>query len=123
MKIRVILATNKDLAKQAPSCLDDTDATRKSQLESELLIWTIFANIWYDWLLERPEAAEAARAAKGDRPSGDYGDYQDKQYDAARTIDLKMIQKTMSSQAELNEPTDEEFQKVFGNTCLCACIT
>ena len=116
-----ILATNKDLAKQALRVLMmaykyvDAVPTLESEIvESDL----IFSGLVGMIDPERPEAAEAVRVAKeaGIRPIMITGDHQDTAEAIAKRlgiIDPNDTEDHVLTGAELNELTDEEFQKVF----------
>ncbi|HFI0292993.1 TPA: cation-translocating P-type ATPase [Streptococcus suis] len=116
-----ILATNKSLAKQALRVLmmayKYVDAI--PELESEI----VENNLIFSGLVgmidpERPEAAEAVRVAKeaGIRPIMITGDHQDTAEAIAKRlgiIDETDTEDHVFTGAELNELSDEEFQKVF----------
>lgn len=116
-----ILATNKSLAKQALRVLmmayKYVDAI--PELESEI----VENNLVFSGLVgmidpERPEAAEAVRVAKeaGIRPIMITGDHQDTAEAIAKRlgiIDETDTEDHVFTGAELNELSDEEFQKVF----------
>ncbi|WP_314675752.1 cation-transporting P-type ATPase, partial [uncultured Streptococcus sp.] len=116
-----ILAINKDLAKQALRVLmmaykyADAVPTLESEIvESDL----IFSGLVGMIDPERPEAAEAVRVAKeaGIRPIMITGDHQDTAEAIAKRlgiIDPNDTEDHVLTGAELNELTDEEFQKVF----------
>ena len=116
-----ILATNKDLAKQALRVLMMAYKTSKEipTLESEI----VESDLIFSGLVgmidpERPEAAEAVRVAKeaGIRPIMITGDHQDTAEAIAKRlgiIDPNDTEDHVFTGAELNELTDEEFQKVF----------
>ena len=116
-----ILAMNKDLAKQALRVLMMAYKTSKEipTLESEI----IESDLIFSGLVgmidpERPEAAEAVRVAKeaGIRPIMITGDHQDTAEAIAKRlgiIDPNDTEDHVLTGAELNELTDEEFQKVF----------
>ena len=116
-----ILAINKDLAKQALRVLMmaykyvDAVPTLESEIvESDL----IFSGLVGMIDPERPEAAEAVRVAKeaGIRPIMITGDHQDTAEAIAKRlgiIDPNDTEDHVLTGAELNELTDEEFQKVF----------
>ena len=116
-----ILATNKDLAKQALRVLMMAYKTSSEipTLESEI----VESDLIFSGLVgmidpERPEAAEAVRVAKeaGIRPIMITGDHQDTAEAIAKRlgiIDPNDTEDHVFTGAELNELTDEEFQKVF----------
>lgn len=116
-----ILATNKDLAKQALRVLMMAYKTSNKipTLESEI----VESDLIFSGLVgmidpERPEAAEAVRVAKeaGIRPIMITGDHQDTAEAIAKRlgiIDPNDTEDHVFTGAELNELTDEEFQKVF----------
>lgn len=117
-----ILATNKDLARQALRVLmmaykyvDDIPSDLNSQsLETEL----VFSGLVGMIDPERPEAAQAVAVAKeaGIRPIMITGDHQDTAEAIAKRlgiIDENDTEDHVFTGAELNELTDEEFQKVF----------
>ena len=116
-----ILATNKDLAKQALRVLMMAYKTSHEipTLESEI----VESDLIFSGLVgmidpERPEAAEAVRVAKeaGIRPIMITGDHQDTAEAIAKRlgiIDPNDTEDHVFTGAELNELTDEEFQKVF----------
>ena len=118
---KAILATNKDLAKQALRVLMMAYKTSKEipTLESEI----VESDLIFSGLVgmidpERPEAAEAVRVAKeaGIRPIMITGDHQDTAEAIAKRlgiIDPNDTEDHVFTGAELNELTDEEFQKVF----------
>ncbi|QLB51022.1 cation-translocating P-type ATPase [Streptococcus sanguinis] len=118
---QAILATNKDLAKQALRVLMMAYKTSKEipTLESEI----VESDLIFSGLVgmidpERPEAAEAVRVAKeaGIRPIMITGDHQDTAEAIAKRlgiIDPNDTEDHVLTGAELNELTDEEFQKVF----------
>ena len=118
---KAILATNKDLAKQALRVLMMAYNTSKEipTLESEI----VESDLIFSGLVgmidpERPEAAEAVRVAKeaGIRPIMITGDHQDTAEAIAKRlgiIDPNDTEDHVFTGAELNELTDEEFQKVF----------
>ena len=118
---KAILATNKDLAKQALRVLMMAYKTSKEipTLESEIVESDlIFAGLVGMIDPERPEAAEAVRVAKeaGIRPIMITGDHQDTAEAIAKRlgiIDPNDTEDHVFTGAELNELTDEEFQKVF----------
>ena len=116
-----ILAINKDLAKQALRVLmmaykyvDAVPTLESEIIESDL----IFSGLVGMIDPERPEAAEAVRVAKeaGIRPIMITGDHQDTAEAIAKRlgiIDPNDTEDHVLTGAELNELTDEEFQKVF----------
>ena len=116
-----ILATNKDLAKQALRVLmmaykttNDIPTLESAVVESDL----IFSGLVGMIDPERPEAAEAVRVAKeaGIRPIMITGDHQDTAEAIAKRlgiIDPNDTEDHVFTGAELNELSDEEFQKVF----------
>jgi len=116
-----ILAINKDLAKQALRVLMMAYKTSNEipTLESEI----VESDLIFSGLVgmidpERPEAAEAVRVAKeaGIRPIMITGDHQDTAEAIAKRlgiIDPNDTEDHVFTGAELNELTDEEFQKVF----------
>ncbi|WP_410532020.1 cation-translocating P-type ATPase [Streptococcus salivarius] len=118
---QAILATNKDLAKQALRVLMMAYKTRNEipTLESEI----VESDLIFSGLVgmidpERPEAAEAVRVAKeaGIRPIMITGDHQDTAEAIAKRlgiIDPNDTEDHVFTGAELNELSDEEFQKVF----------
>ncbi|HEL1640699.1 TPA: cation-translocating P-type ATPase [Streptococcus suis] len=116
-----ILATNKSLAKQALRVLmmayKYVDAI--PELESEIVENDlIFSGLVGMIDPERPEAAEAVRVAKeaGIRPIMITGDHQDTAEAIAKRlgiIDETDTEDHVFTGAELNELSDEEFQKVF----------
>mgnify|MGYP000850788095 FL=1 len=118
---QAILATNKDLAKQALRVLMMAYKASKEipTLESEI----VESDLIFSGLVgmidpERPEAAEAVRVAKeaGIRPIMITGDHQDTAEAIAKRlgiIDPNDTEDHVFTGAELNELTDEEFQKVF----------
>ena len=118
---KAILATNKDLAKQALRVLMMAYKTSNEipTLESEI----VESDLIFSGLVgmidpERPEAAEAVRVAKeaGIRPIMITGDHQDTAEAIAKRlgiIDPNDTEDHVFTGAELNELTDEEFQKVF----------
>ena len=118
---QAILATNKDLAKQALRVLMMAYKTRNDipTLESEV----VESDLIFSGLVgmidpERPEAAEAVRVAKeaGIRPIMITGDHQDTAEAIAKRlgiIDPNDTEDHVFTGAELNELSDEEFQKVF----------
>ena len=118
---QAILATNKDLAKQALRVLmmaykttNDIPTLESKVVESDL----IFSGLVGMIDPERPEAAEAVRVAKeaGIRPIMITGDHQDTAEAIAKRlgiIDPNDTEDHVFTGAELNELSDEEFQKVF----------
>ncbi|CQR24901.1 calcium-transporting ATPase [Streptococcus varani] len=118
---KAILGTNKELAKQALRVLmmayKYTDAI--PTLETEIVeADLVFAGLVGMIDPERPEAAEAVRVAKeaGIRPIMITGDHQDTAEAIAKRlgiIDEGDTEDHVFTGAELNELTDEEFQKVF----------
>ena len=118
---QAILATNKDLAKQALRVLmmaykttNDIPTLESDVVESDL----IFSGLVGMIDPERPEAAEAVRVAKeaGIRPIMITGDHQDTAEAIAKRlgiIDPNDTEDHVFTGAELNELSDEEFQKVF----------
>ena len=118
---QAILATNKDLAKQALRVLmmaykttNDIPTLESAVVESDL----IFSGLVGMIDPERPEAAEAVRVAKeaGIRPIMITGDHQDTAEAIAKRlgiIDPNDTEDHVFTGAELNELSDEEFQKVF----------
>ena len=118
---QAILATNKDLAKQALRVLmmaykttNDIPTLESEVVESDL----IFSGLVGMIDPERPEAAEAVRVAKeaGIRPIMITGDHQDTAEAIAKRlgiIDPNDTENHVFTGAELNELSDEEFQKVF----------
>ena len=118
---QAILATNKDLAKQALRVLmmaykttNDIPTLDSAVVESDL----IFSGLVGMIDPERPEAAEAVRVAKeaGIRPIMITGDHQDTAEAIAKRlgiIDPNDTEDHVFTGAELNELSDEEFQKVF----------
>ena len=118
---KAILATNKDLAKQALRVLmmaykttSDIPTLESEVVESDL----IFSGLVGMIDPERPEAAEAVRVAKeaGIRPIMITGDHQDTAEAIAKRlgiIDPNDTEDHVLTGAELNELSDEEFQKVF----------
>lgn len=116
-----ILKVNKTLAKQALRVLmmaykyeSQVPALETEVIESNL----IFAGLVGMIDPERPEAAEAVRVAKeaGIRPIMITGDHQDTAEAIAKRlgiIDPNDTEDHVFTGAELNELTDEEFQKVF----------
>ncbi|MEY8463708.1 cation-translocating P-type ATPase [Streptococcus merionis] len=117
-----ILATNKSLAKQALRVLMMAykyESAVPTELTSEVVENDlIFAGLVGMIDPERPEAAEAVRVAKeaGIRPIMITGDHQDTAAAIAKRlgiIDPNDTENHVFTGAELNELTDEEFQKVF----------
>ncbi|AZA18217.1 MAG: calcium-translocating P-type ATPase, PMCA-type [Streptococcus thermophilus] len=118
---QAILAINKDLAKQALRVLMMAYKTTSEipTLESEV----VESDLIFSGLVgmidpERPEAAEAVRVAKeaGIRPIMITGDHQDTAEAIAKRlgiIDPNDTENRVITGAELNELSDEEFQKVF----------
>ncbi|WP_416454754.1 calcium-translocating P-type ATPase, PMCA-type [Streptococcus thermophilus] len=118
---QAILAVNKDLAKQALRVLMMAYKTTSEipTLESEV----VESDLIFSGLVgmidpERPEAAEAVRVAKeaGIRPIMITGDHQDTAEAIAKRlgiIDPNDTGDRVITGAELNELSDEEFQKVF----------
>ena len=118
---QAILAINKDLAKQALRVLMMAYKTTSEIpiLESEV----VESDLIFSGLVgmidpERPEAAEAVRVAKeaGIRPIMITGDHQDTAEAIAKRlgiIDPNDTEDRVITGAELNELSDEEFQKVF----------
>ena len=118
---QAILATNKDLAKQALRVLMMAYKTSNEipTLESEI----VESDLIFSGLVgmidpERPEAAEAVRVAKeaSIRPIMITGDHQDTAEAIAKRlgiIDPNDTEDHVFTGAELNELSDEEFQKVF----------
>lgn len=116
-----ILATNKDLAKQALRVLmmaykyvDVIPELESEILENDL----IFSGLVGMIDPERPEAAEAVRVAKeaGIRPIMITGDHQDTAEAIAKRLGIIEegdAEDHVFTGAELNELSDEEFQKVF----------
>ena len=118
---QAIFATNKDLAKQALRVLmmaykttNDIPTLESAVVESDL----IFSGLVGMIDPERPEAAEAVRVAKeaGIRPIMITGDHQDTAEAIAKRlgiIDPNDTEDHVFTGAELNELSDEEFQKIF----------
>ena len=118
---QAILTSNKDLAKQALRVLMMAYKTTSAipTLESEV----VESDLIFSGLVgmidpERPEAAEAVRVAKeaGIRPIMITGDHQDTAEAIAKRlgiIDPNDTEDHVFTGAELNELSDEEFQKVF----------
>ncbi|HEM5094945.1 TPA: cation-translocating P-type ATPase [Streptococcus suis] len=118
---QAILATNKDLAKQALRVLmmaykyvDAIPELESDVVENDL----VFSGLVGMIDPERPEAAEAVRVAKeaGIRPIMITGDHQDTAEAIAKRlgiIDPNDTEDHVFTGAELNELSDEEFQKVF----------
>ena len=118
---QAILATNKELAKQALRVLmmaykttSEIPTLESAVVESDL----IFSGLVGMIDPERPEAAEAVRVAKeaGIRPIMITGDHQDTAEAISKRlgiIDPNDTEDRVITGAELNELSDEEFQKVF----------
>lgn len=117
---QAILDTNKSLAKQALRVL--MMAYKYSDALSTLETEVIEANLVFSGLVgmidpERPEAAQAVKVAKeaGIRPIMITGDHQDTAEAIAKRLGI--IEEDgvdhVFTGAELNELSDEEFQKVF----------
>lgn len=116
-----ILATNRELARQALRVL--MMAYKYVDVIPELETETLENDLVFSGLVgmidpERPEAAEAVRVAKeaGIRPIMITGDHQDTAEAIAKRlgiIDPNDTEDHVFTGAELNELTDEEFQKVF----------
>ena len=118
---QAILTTNKDLAKQALRVLmmaykttNEIPTLESAVVESDL----IFSGLVGMIDPERPEAAEAVRVAKeaGIRPIMITGDHQDTAEAIAKRlgiIDPNDTEDHVFTGAELNELSDEKFQKVF----------
>ncbi|MGT2757484.1 cation-translocating P-type ATPase [Streptococcus ovuberis] len=116
-----ILATNKSLAKEALRVL--MMAYKYEEVVPVLETEVVEHNLVFAGLVgmidpERPEAAEAVRVAKeaGIRPIMITGDHQDTAEAIAKRlgiIDPNDTEDHVFTGAELNELTDEEFQKVF----------
>lgn len=116
-----ILNTNKELAKQALRVLMMAYKyeTQIPSLETDI----VESDLVFSGLVgmidpERPEAAEAVRVAKeaGIRPIMITGDHQDTAEAIAKRlgiIDVNDTEDHVFTGAELNELSDEEFQKVF----------
>ncbi|WP_159560884.1 cation-translocating P-type ATPase [Streptococcus halichoeri] len=115
-----ILATNKDLASQALRVLmmaykyeSQVPTLESDVVEAEL----IFAGLIGMIDPERPEAAQAVKVAKeaGIRPIMITGDHQDTAQAIAKRLGIIEDDGVdhVFTGAELNELTDEEFQKVF----------
>ena len=116
-----ILATNKDLAKQALRVLmmaykyvDAIPELESEVMENDL----VFSGLVGMIDPERPEAAEAVRVAKeaGIRPIMITGDHQDTAEAIAKRLGIIAegdAEDHVFTGAELNELSDEEFQKVF----------
>lgn len=116
-----ILVTNKSLAKQALRVLmmaykyvDSIPTLETEIVENEL----VFSGLVGMIDPERPEAAQAVAVAKeaGIRPIMITGDHQDTAEAIAKRlgiIDPEDTEDHVFTGAELNELTDEEFQKVF----------
>ena len=120
---QAILATNKDLAKQALRVLmmaykttNEIPTLESAVVESDL----IFSGLVGMIDPERPEAAKAVAVAKeaGIRPIMITGDHQDTAEAIAKRLGIIEDdgQDHVFTGAELNELSDEEFQKVFNNT-------
>ena len=128
---KAILATNKDLAKQALRVLMMAYKTTSEipTLESEV----VESDLIFSGLVgmidpERPEAAEAVRVAKeaGIRPIMITGDHQDTAEAIAKRlgiIDPNDTEDHVFTGAELNELSDEEFQKVFKQNSVYARVS
>ncbi|PJH84728.1 calcium-translocating P-type ATPase, PMCA-type [Streptococcus thermophilus] len=118
---QAILAVNKDLAKQALRVLMMAYKTTSEipTLESEVVESDLIFSGWVGMIdPERPEAAEAVRVAKeaGIRPIMITGDHQDTAEAIAKRlgiIDPNDTEDRVITGADLNELSDEEFQKVF----------
>ncbi|HES5029568.1 TPA: cation-translocating P-type ATPase [Streptococcus pyogenes] len=117
---KTILDTNKSLAKQALRVL--MMAYKYSDALSTLETEIVEANLVFSGLVgmidpERPEAAQAVKVAKeaGIRPIMITGDHQDTAKAIAKRLGI--IEEDgvdhVFTGAELNELSDEEFQKVF----------
>lgn len=117
---QAILDTNKSLAKQALRVL--MMAYKYSDALSTLETEVVEANLVFSGLVgmidpERPEAAQAVKVAKeaGIRPIMITGDHQDTAEAIAKRLGI--IEEDgvdhVFTGAELNELSDEEFQKVF----------
>ena len=118
---QAILSINKDLAKQALRVLmmaykttSEIPTMESEVVESDL----IFSGLVGMIDPERPEAAEAVRVAKeaGIRPIMITGDHQDTAEAISKRlgiIDPNDTEDRVITGAELNELSDEEFQKVF----------
>ncbi|KHD46024.1 cation-translocating P-type ATPase [Streptococcus hongkongensis] len=116
-----ILATNKSLAKQALRVLmmaykytESVPTLESNIVESEL----VFSGLVGMIDPERPEAAQAVKVAKeaGIRPIMITGDHQDTAEAIAKRlgiIDENDHEDHVFTGAELNEISDEEFQKIF----------
>ena len=116
---QAILAINKDLAKQALRVLmmaykttSEIPTLESEVVESDLIFSGLVG------MIDRPEAAEAVRVAKeaGIRPIMITGDHQDTAEAIAKRlgiIDPNDTEDRVITGAELNELSDEEFQKVF----------
>ena len=116
-----ILGTNKELAKQALRVLmmaykyTDVIPTLETEIVEADLIFSGLVGMIDP---ERPEAAEAVRVAKeaGIRPIMITGDHQDTAEAIAKRLGIIAEGDTedhVFTGAELNELSDEEFQKVF----------
>jgi Ca2+-transporting ATPase len=116
---KAILATNKDLAKQALRVLMmaykyvDAVPTMESDIVENDLVFSGLVGMIDP---ERPEAAEAVRVAKeaGIRPIMITGDHQDTAEAIAKRlgiIDPNDTEDCVFTGAELNELTDEEIKK------------
>ena len=128
---KAILATNKDLAKQALRVLMMAYKTSNEipTLESEI----VESDLIFSGLVgmidpERPEAAEAVRVAKeaGIRPIMITGDHQDTAEAIAKRlgiIDPNDTEDHVFTGAELNELSDEEFEKVVGQYSVYARVS
>lgn len=116
-----ILDTNKNLAKQALRVL--MMAYKYVDVLPEMDMDLVENNLVFSGLVgmidpERPEAAEAVRVAKeaGIRPIMITGDHQDTAEAIAKRLGIIEPEDTddhVFTGAELNELSDEEFQKVF----------
>lgn len=117
---QTILATNKDLAKQALRVL--MMAYKYTEVIPALETEVVEAELIFSGLVgmidpERPEAAQAVKVAKeaGIRPIMITGDHQDTAEAIAKRLGI--IEEDgldhVFTGAELNELSDEEFQKVF----------
>ena len=128
---KAILATNKDLAKQALRVLmmaykitNDIPTLESAVVESDL----IFSGLVGMIDPERPEAAEAVRVAKeaGIRPIMITGDHQDTAEAIAKRlgiIDANDTEGHVLTGAELNELSDEDFEKVVGQYSVYARVS
>ncbi len=123
MLIKTILDTNKSLAKQALRVL--MMAYKYSDALPTLETEIVEANLVFSGLVgmidpERPEAAQAVKVAKeaGIRPIMITGDHQDTAKAIAKRLGI--IEEDgvdhVFTGAELNELSDEEFQKSLNNT-------